>query len=359
VAPDGSILLSGLPTQKLDPRGIPDVAFGEGGRYSVFPTLSATTDGVGGMFATSGGPSGVLHLDARGRLDLEFGVNGFAVFPSGGASVFAREGDGELVGARYAGDAGPGFPSRIEIAKLDGRGRSVEAFGEGGSRRIELTQWRGSVANGLSIASDAAGNVYVAGVVRDSPALFVIKLDQRGNLAADYVGDGIWIGAPCDGPPGFGAPALAVDVAGSVLVGANCLPGGSSAGPGIMKLDPRGMTVAGFRDMGRQPGLFGVGIGAVRAIVVRANGDIYASGSMRSSAAECADLVVAKLRASGESAGDFGQGGIARFRDNDGEFRYLAFDSQGRLYAGGETEGDCAPTFGGPPFAFVVYRLTP
>ena len=74
---------------------------------------------------------------------------------------------------------------------------------------------------------------------------------------------------------------------------------GPSAGPNIFKLDARGRVVDSFRDGGRRAGLFGVGNGAVRAIVVGPGGEIYASGQTRSAGGECPEFVVAKLDANG------------------------------------------------------------
>jgi uncharacterized delta-60 repeat protein len=175
-------------------------------RLAVGPSddeLSAVVgDGEGGVFlaGTVWGDDGrsflaVVHLDAHGRVDPDFGDWGEVLIrplgASAGASTLAVDDLGRITVAGYAFRA-DSSQTDIVVLRLLPRGELDPEFGEGGVAVVDV----GETSEGANhVVLDALGRAIVVGYRYHDIGLeaVVARLDPLGHLDPDFGADGVRI----------------------------------------------------------------------------------------------------------------------------------------------------------------------
>ena len=210
------------------------------------------------------------------------------------------------------------------------------AFGNSGA--VELMDTTGK---GYGIARDAAGNLFVAGIVGNPGAqdFSVVKLDAFGRPAQDFGTGGR---ATIDLGGDDVAYSVAIDAGGNVFLGGVSKVGTATGLDfAVVKLDAAGHRVASFGENGASIVDFGPGNNDYgQSIRVLPNGSIFIVGATNHSASDVRyDFAVAKLDLSGHPDGSFGDGGRAQFEVGccDDYGYAVASDANGNVYVAGTT----------------------
>jgi uncharacterized delta-60 repeat protein len=206
----------------------------------------------------------------------------------------------------------------------------------GNSGTVELMDATGK---GYAIARDAAGNLFVAGIVGNpgTQDFSVVKLDAFGRPAQDFGEGGR---ATIDLGGDDVAYSVAINAGGDVFLGGVTKIGTTTAHDfAVVKLDAAGHRVASFGDNGAAIIDFGPGNNDYgQSIRVLPNGSIFIAGSTNHSSSDVRyDFAVAKLDVSGHLDGSFGSGGRAQFEVGccDDYGYAVASDANGNLYVAG------------------------
>lgn len=310
---------------------------------------------------------GIAKFDADGRPVVAFGTNGRALASSPLLVAFeslARDEQGNLylLDARskpiFPGD--PDFGYDWFMSKFDREGSLVPSFGSSGTRLLNLALGRAEFHTTLGARGGAlyvGSSTYQMG---QGERAVIAKLDTRGNIDPSFGVSGVWLG-----PVDTLVQALALDASGNLVVGL----GGSHivvglGGNHIARLSPSGQIDPSLRDPGERPGFFGTEprdssgnppASTVYALLAAPSGDIYAAGARWSSA--CGDFAVKKLDSQGDVVTAFANEGVFLVERAAGEFRDIALDRQGRLYALGLSNVSCGVGRPTGNRTAVVHRL--
>jgi hypothetical protein len=217
VAPDGTVYVAALDTLvKLDPAGGRVMSFGEAAPEFLANAYAPVLGEGGSVFFLRG--AAIAKVDPSGRADASFGAGGLALLDAGVAlgSGFARDPAGGLYATGYEAFDGT---AGARVAKVDAQGRRDVAYGMNGVATAAAGLSPGA------IVADATGAVYVAGALNTGSLMpAVVKLAPDGTRANDFGTGGLWSDSAC--LLGESAVrALAFDRDGGLLVGANCAGG--------------------------------------------------------------------------------------------------------------------------------------
>lgn len=195
-------------------------------------------------------------------------------------------------------------------------------YSASGELLLQKTWGGDGVEWATAIAVDASGNVYVAGETYSFGAgnsdVFILKYSSASNL----VWQKTWGGAQSES-----ASALAVDTSGDVyLAGATTLAGAGLFDVVLLKLSPDG-NIQWKRAWGGSNSDFGY------ALALDANGDIYVAGETFNFGAEDWDSVLLKFTSSGSLIWQRMWGGS----DHDAA-RAVTLDASGSVFVAGDTE---------------------
>ncbi|HET7729196.1 MAG TPA: hypothetical protein VFK48_04100 [Usitatibacter sp.] len=357
---------------KVNANGIPDPAFGVGGRSDVDidgnhdQAVAIEIDDSGNLYVagtTSSDPLGrkrfvVVKLRPDGTVAQDFGVGGRAVVEGAQSSLDAsglmRDSQGNLyvTGTVYPDGGGAAFA----VAKLDAGGQRVTGFGAAGLLTIVFEQASHATANKSAVARDRLGNMYMGGTAFPGPgpsriqtlSLAIAKIDPAGNLVAEFAGGGKLVMPVCPTGNASGARALAVDRDDGLYVAASTTSCGHPVAVDTMlKLDRRGQLVGSFGNNGVRYGTFGTtpaDRGDINAIAVGPDGGIFVAGN-GDGPPGCQTFRVAKLDSNGGLAPGFASNGVFRgvlYGIRVASALALAFDPEGRLYVGGDRAATCS-----------------
>ncbi len=240
IDPQGRILVAGAGTQpfvphassaifdfmvaRFSPNGILDTGFGNHGvaTLDVGPTdqtsdmpsaIALQPDGkivVAGTTTMTGfypadQEFAVARLNANGRLDTSFGVNGWALaaFPDAAvgvsvaqANAMTLEPDGSIVVAGGAGNPPYGVPTEFAVARFHSDGTLDASFGTGGevvSNLGDTTSTDTEVANAVLLQPD--GKIVLGGgqfLNYDSQSNFaLLRLNSDGTPDPSFGNDGV------------------------------------------------------------------------------------------------------------------------------------------------------------------------
>ncbi|MET0231789.1 MAG: hypothetical protein ABW186_12720 [Rhodanobacteraceae bacterium] len=360
---------------KLDAFGHPAQSFGEAGRATIDlggddVAYSVAIDASGNIFVggvsktgtTTGLDFAVVKLDAAGRRVASFGDNGAAIIDFGpgnndyGQAIRVLP-NGSIFIAGATNHSSTDVRYDFALAKLDVSGHLDGSFGSGGRAQYEV----GCCDDyGYALASDANGNVYVAGTsYTNTPgvsALGLIKVRPDGSLDPSFGEDGRAIASIGASNFGFGL-ARATD--GTLYVA-------GQVGDGIA---PWHFGVAAFDASGHAAAFGNAGVVAIdfgtdfteypAAIAVDADKHLYLAGSV------IVDgdyrFAAAALDAGGSLMPNFGNGGTLILDALGGSaFAYATLiDPAGGLYLAGMSNATLARGGGaiGPTFAVAKLRV--
>ncbi len=220
VQPDGKIVVAGfcyngerreVVVARYNTDGSLDPTFSHDGkvitsvRYSQNPSFVAEDLGVAvalqgdGRIVVAGlsraGPGGgndflVLRYNTDGRLDVNFGVNGYVITDIGGGAdeghALAIQSDGKIV---VAGSASVGGDGKYAIVRYDTNGVPDPSFGSGGI--VTVGNLLADAAYAVAIQSD--DKIVATGFSVDNTGdekISVLRLDTSGNPDLSFDGDG-------------------------------------------------------------------------------------------------------------------------------------------------------------------------
>lgn len=212
--------------------------------------------------------------------------------------------------------------------------------------------------DGVGIARDAAGNLYVGGngykynaVGGGTTDLGVAKFDQAGHLVTSFGNGGRLL---VDVGPYQYDTGTALVVAGSYgYIAGNTRVDGANVFA-VAKFTLNGQLVASFGSAGVRTVSFGpMAGGFVNALAVDPAGNVFLAGDSRQGGGNFT-LTVAKLDSTGALVAGFGSGGIAvvPMGTADGSVYAIALDGSGGVYLAGR-RGSSSPSSS----AVVVYHL--
>jgi uncharacterized delta-60 repeat protein len=363
---------------KLDAFGRPAQDFGDAGRATIDlggddVAYSVAINAAGEIFlggvtkigTTTGFDFAVVKLDAAGRRVASFADNGAAIVDFGpgnndyGQSIrVLPNGSIFLVGATNHSSSDVRYD--FAIMKLDLAGHLDGSFGSGGRAQFEV----GCCDDyGYAVASDANGNVYIAGTsYTNTPgvsALGLIKVRPDGSLDPSFGDDGRAFASIGDSNFGFGL-ARATD--GTLYVAGQVGDGINPWHFGVAAFDASGHAAA-FGDDGVTAIDFGTDLTEYpAAIAVDADKHLYLAGSVVVDGEY--RFAAATLDAGGSLVPNFGSGGTLILDALGGSaFAYATLiDPAGGLYLAGMSNatlarsGD-APDVDGPTFAVAKLRV--
>ena len=363
---------------KLDAFGRPALGFGEGGRATIDlggddVAYSVAIDAGGNVFlggvtkigTATGLDFAVVKLDAAGRRVASFGDDGAAIIDFGpGNNDYGQAIRVLPNGSIFIVGATNHSPSDVRydfaVAKLDLSGHLDGSFGGDGRAQFEV----GCCDDyGYAVASDANGNLYVAGTTyTNTPgvsALGLIKVRPDGLLDPSFGDDGRAIAGI--GPSNFGF-GLARAIDGTLYVAGQV---GDGVGPwhfGVAAFDASGHPAA-FGDQGATAIDFGTDFTEYpAAIAVDADKHVYLAGSVIVDGEY--RFAAAALDAGGSLVPNFGNGGTLILDALGGSaFAYATLiDPVGGLYLAGMSNailarGGDAIDATGPTFAVAKLRV--
>lgn len=347
---------------KVDGRGVPDPAFGDGGAalanlptgdYHYVRGLAIGSDGsvfVGGGDNVSG-PSemSIVKFTPSGQLDSSWGDGGRVLIdtvPNGMEYVNAMTFDGLgrlcVVGASVIDDPGLVF----KIAALDASGQADPTFGD---RGVALIAFEGASASANAMVRDASGDLYVGGY-RETAAgedMALVKLDASGQLVRTFGIDGKAI---VDITHIDVIVAMTRDAAGNFYLG-----GWTS----LAKLDVSGSPATEFGNLGKLDLTeLNPNINRVYGVSVDTLGDVYVSGTAIRDH-EHVDFFIMQLDPRGRPGLGFGENGVMYIHFPGADANALASTSRGDgVFIVGRTSG-AAPNPERGDFGIAKVLVTP
>ncbi len=362
---------------KLDANGNRVTSFGHGGIAMIdttdFDTANAAAlDGNGNMIIVGStilfDPQpvesfGIWKVSCdSGALVASFGNNGAKILPMHNYSrAFAVLLDG--AGQIYVGGQA-GTPDAVfALAKLDGNGNLVSAFGIGGMATFGTAA--NSFSNVESMALDSSGHLFLAGETHSNATganydFAIVKIDAVSaapNIA--FGNNGLRTFDLGNNDDDFLNAAL-LDGSGNIYLG-----GGTSTPisdtvsifvSAVVKLDAATGTFVGTFGHNGIKSNFGGNGGMLDALAIDAGGHLYGAGTQLNTSATSSDLLIAKFDGNGNPLTDFGSGGSKEFSITgaDGATAML-LDDAGRMYVAGVAQSDSGGTE--TPRVFLAARL--
>ena len=323
--------------------------------------------------------STLLLVAAAGDVDQTFGTLGQVKthFYSGfdAASAVAVQGDGKIVAAGFADDAG--FTPRLAVARYDANGTLDPAFGSGGTVTIDLF-----IASNVRVdlAIDAAGRIVVVGTVTRDPFLpsdvGVARLTPGGALDATF-GVGGTVTTDIAGFADEGN-SVAIQSDGKIVV-AGTANGGASSGAAdfaVARYNPDGSLDASFDTDGKVTTDFSGFDDRGNGVAIQGDGSIVVAGTAKP-ANDTSDFGVVRYDANGtldttfdgdgkaltDIAGDWDEGNAVAIQPGDGyivvvggaivpnavgwfhDFALIRYDTNGNLDPGFGTGGKVITDF--------------
>ena len=279
--------------------------------------------------------STLLLVAAAGDVDQTFGTLGQVKthFYSGfdAASAVAVQGDGKIVAAGFADDAG--FIPRLAVARYDANGTLDPTFGSGGTVTIDLfiaTNVR------VDLAIDAAGRIVVVGTVTRDPFLpsdvGVARLTPGGALDATF-GVGGTVTTDIAGFADEGN-SVAIQSDGKIVV-AGTANGGASSGAAdfaVVRYHPNGSLDASFDTDGKVTTDLSGFDDRGNGVAIQDDGSIVVAGTAKP-ANDTSDFGVVRYDANGtldttfdgdgkaltDIAGDWDEGNAVAIQPGDGK----------------------------------------
>ncbi len=329
---------------RLDPGGVPDPAFGSGGRaFAGFGTNSldeaygvvALADGrvvVGGSTFLSDGSNtypdiAALRLAAEGSVDTGFGNhgNGWATSTrvGGDNGIAMASGAGGYTIAGYVVNGG----ADAAVLRLDTLGMPEPLFGSAG-----FVVAQPDTNSAPAVALGAGGATLIGGHF-DAGGTFVLRLDASGVADATFAGDGrAELGSLLDRIDDL------LVLADDRVLAAGYVQIGSDVHAAIVRLTADGALDPSFGSAGRLAlPAAGVGMNALRlaALAQQPDGRIVAAG--RADSGGTPHGLVLRTSADGVPDAGFGNGGLRVIDEVGGQhaFEALALQADGAIVLGG------------------------
>ena len=362
---------------KLDANGNRVTGFGHGGIATIdttdFDTANAAAlDGNGNLIIVGSSilfdpqpveSFGIWKMSCdSGALVTSFGNNGAKILPMHNYSrAFAVLLD--AAGQIYVGGQA-GIPDAVfAVAKLDGNGNLVSAFGIGGMATFGTAA--NSFSNVESMALDSSGHLFLAGETHSNATggnydFAVVKIDAVGagpNIA--FGSNGLRTFDLGNNDDDFLNTAL-LDGSGNIyLGGGTSMPISADESvfiAAVVKLDAATGTFVGTFGHNGIKSNFGGDGGMLDALAIDASGHLYGAGTQLNITAASSDLLIAKFDGNGNPLTDFGSGGSKEFSITgaDGATAML-LDDTGRMFVAGVAESDSGGSE--TPRVFLAARL--
>jgi uncharacterized delta-60 repeat protein len=334
--------------------GQPDGSFGFGGVVQqpngLNSPIAATliqSDGkiiaAGTEFGFSGGPTGLgptaaalVRYNPDGSLDTSFGADGRVLFRIGRNASFdalAIDAHGDIVaGGAGTDDMGNG---EFALVRFHPNGTVDASFGKGG---VVLTAFTSSPSPQItSMAIQPNGDIVATGTtVNALDQVDVARYLPDGMLDPSFASGGKFARFANNGDPSTSAIALQTD--GKIVI-----TGGPNNGFGVFRLLPNGKLDSGF-------GMGGVVVtdfanefvASATAIAIDSSGDLVVGGYVLGDDDGTAFALVRYSHVSGKLDPTFGNGGKVTLLlpFGIGEIDSLAIQKNGKIIAGGESQGD-------------------
>lgn len=362
---------------KLDANGNRVTSFGHGGIATIdttdFDTANAAAlDGNGNLIIAGSSilfdpqpveSFGIWKMSCdSGALVASFGNNGAKILPMHNFSrAFAVLLDG--AGQIYVGGQA-GIPDAVfAVAKLDGNGNLVSAFGIGGMATFGTAA--NSFSNVESMALDGSGHLFLAGETHSNETggnydFAVVKIDAVSagpNIA--FGNNGLRTFDLGNNDDDFLNTAV-LDGSGNIYLGGGTstpISGDESVFvAALVKLDATTGTFVGTFGHNGIKSNFGGDGGMLDALAIDAAGHLYGAGTQLDNTAASSDLLITKFDGNGNPVTDFGSGGSKEFSITgaDGATAML-LDDTGRMYVAGVAESDSGGSE--TPRVFLAARL--
>lgn len=320
-------------------KSIIDIGIGSTDQLNAM-VIAGTSLYLAGTSTTAGNADmAIVKLDLNGQLVTGFGNGGKKTVDYSG-----NNDHGNAVAIATSGNiylAGDSYPTALAdsdftVVKLDHNGNIITGFGNSGVARVDFGG-QGDVVYAMLL--DANENVYLGGTARFNGGttrdMGLAKLDANGSAVAGFGSDGkvtIDFGMIHDGL------ALARDDDGNLyLAGSTSIPVGHMI-MAVAKLDASGALVSDFATGGKvtlDPA--GTSDSSARAVAVDRDGSVYVAGSGSRPAPAFVDFAVAELDRHGNPVITFGSNGVQTvdFAGNNDTGTSVLLDSSGHLYFGG------------------------
>jgi uncharacterized delta-60 repeat protein len=312
-----------------------DRGFGTGGRATVgFDGVDDTADdtaltpdggliGVGSTRKTYTGYA--FRLDAAGKIDASFGINGIRLLDGKGggwANAVAVQADGKIVVAGYAQQG-----QDVAVWRLTPAGRLDPSFNGNGLTTINS----GGVEYATDVEIQVDGKIVVAGRTSLGEDGAIYRLNPNGSLDTSFDQDGA-IGIDSGG--GESIAALAIQPDGKIVAAGYTSAGHAAA---VYRINANGSLDTSFDD----DGAVGIAVGGYALaddVAIQPDGKILVAGAGNY------DALVARLRPDGSFDESFGAAGLVTVDAGDGEgAERIALLPDGRILAAGHTSaGDDA-----------------
>jgi uncharacterized delta-60 repeat protein len=312
---------------RLNPNGSLDGSFGTGGKVvnQAQKHLRSLVIQPDGKIVTAAATTKIsISMDfaaARynpdGSLDQTFGNGGYAVNGAGNANAVLLQPDGKiiLIGTLPVFREGSDFL----VARFNPDGTADQGFGNGGRVQASFTGGLSSADAALAGALQADGKIVVSGY-SSCISVAVVRYNPDGTIDDGFALNGVLL------TPNFGAVAnrVAIQTDGKIVIGG----GGFVVG----RFTPDGKIDRSFGANGRTTGGFGSGSGSLNAMLIDANGRIWAAGSVSYSGTGNAAFVLARYTRDGIPDPAFGNNGfvITEFTGALDEANALALQADGK-----------------------------
>jgi uncharacterized delta-60 repeat protein len=361
VLADGRIVLAEAPSApvhnpvdviRLTAVGAADPTFGDGGRAVIDFGGPVGGGGVavlpgGAVLVGTGVPGGVsvARLTPAGIPDPAFGAGGRAAVVAPGWGMIVRavlvQPDGRIV---LTGEGGDAARRGVQVRRLTADGRPDPAFGDGGRANFDLGSVGSAVAGG---ALQPDGRIVLVGDGRRSDPLgsqfLALRLTPAGALDPTFGTGGV---AAVDFEFADGVRGVAVQPDGRIVLAGSALPPfelDRDHDFAVARLTPDGALDPSFGTGGRAWVDAG---GSERAsgVAVQPDGGIIISGSSSphtppDPGAPRTDIPAARLTADGKPDARFGVNGVAVVEDTPGGIGPMALQPDGRVILSGFADG--------------------
>jgi uncharacterized delta-60 repeat protein len=355
--PDGDILLGGhshggrsddFAAIQLDPSGMLDSAFGAGGRFVSYDSVSTErsyaaaiqVDGkilLGGYISTNSNDFQVLRLNTNGTLDTSFDTDGRVSTIIGTLGEIARallvQPDGKIIAAGYSNN---GTNDDFALVRYNTNGSLDTSFDTDGKMTTAIGT---GTDQAFAALRQMDGKIVVAGSAAMTNTDFAVaRYTSAGMLDTTFDTDGkatFTMGTSTDVAYG-----IAQQSSGKFIVG-----GDATNDFGLMRLNSNGSIDSTFGVNGRAITPVGTGIDTCYAIAVQLDDKIIAVG--RTNNGTNYDIAVLRYTAEGRLDTTFGNGGkiVTSPGTGDDYANAVALQSDGSIVVGGYSYQGTNPEF--------------